>query len=501
MYVNESGFVVLDIDLNPGIYDIEVSSDTHYYNQFIHYFSHNQITVLPTLIGENLVKYYKNDSQFDIKLVDSSNNPAASQNVILKVNGVSYSRQTNEEGIARLNINLGPGEYVLTATDPLTGLNMSYKITVLPTLIGDNLVKYHMNASQFNIKLVDSKGVPAASQNVKFNINGMFYSRQTDADGIARLNINLGPGEYVLTATDPLTGLNMSYKITVLPVLYADDVVSNGSSCNYEVKLVDGKGNILPGKSITFNVGGIISNNITDENGEAKIHLNLMPGQYIVTAQYLAAKISNNIILHADKNNIDNNTDTEQESTNQKYYVLDTYGNPYYFYENGTTGEIDIWGHENNHKTPILNKDQINYYIENEDFSYALAYLKYNHEHGGNLTYDEVYNSAAQGDAGETKNWIFYNNGTVTRNITMHYNNGTSKIIPYSTTYKTSINGVAQWFDIIDMYEDGNDSGLPYANNLQRYNDGVFNDIFEIKIDDYNIETLVDDKNTTINQT
>ena len=56
-------------------------------------------------------------------------------------------------------------------------------------------------------------------------------------------------------------------------------------------------------------------------------------------------------------------------------------------------------------------------------------------------------------------------------------------------------------FDIIDMYEDGNDSGLPYANNLQRYNDGVFNDIFEIKIDDYNIETLVDDKNTTINQT
>lgn len=196
-----------------------------------------------------------------------------------------------------------------------------------------------------------------------------------------------------------------------------------------------------------------------------------------------------------------NQPDTNQKTTNQKYYVEDIYGNPYYFYENGTTGVIDIWGHENNHKTPILNKDQINYYIENEDFSYALAYLKYNHEHGGNLTYDEVYNSAAQGDAGETKNWIFYNNGTVIRNITMNYNNGTSKIIPYSTTYKTSINGVAQWWDIIDMYEDGNDSGLPYANNLQRYNDGVFNDIFEIKIDDYNIETLADDKNTTTNQT
>ena len=297
--VNESRFAILDIDLNPGVYYIYARSNIFDYNQFnpYFYFSNNQITVLPTLIGENLVKYYRNDSQFDIKLVDSSNNPAASQNVIFKVNGVSYSRQTNEKGIARLNINLGPGEYVLTATDPLTGLNMSYKITVLPTLIGDNLVKYHMNASQFDIKLLDSKGAPAASQNVKFNINGMFYSRQTDADGIARLNINLGPGEYVLTATDPLTGLNMSYNITVLPVLYADDVVSNSSSCNYWVKLLDGKGNILPGKSINFNVGGLILNNVTDENGEAKIRLNLMPGQYIVTAQSLAAKISNNIII------------------------------------------------------------------------------------------------------------------------------------------------------------------------------------------------------------
>ena len=41
---------------------------------------------------------------------------------------------------------------------------------------------------------------------------------------MTRLNINLIRGEYVLTAVDPLTGLQMSYIITVLPTLTAKDL-------------------------------------------------------------------------------------------------------------------------------------------------------------------------------------------------------------------------------------------------------------------------------------
>ena len=94
-----------------------------------------------------------------------------------------------------------------------------------------------------------------------------------------------------------MTGLKRSYNITVLPVLYAENIVSNDSSCYYKVKLVDNRGYPLPGKSISFNIGGVIYNNTTDANGEAKLLLNLMPGKYIVTAQYLSAKISNDIVI------------------------------------------------------------------------------------------------------------------------------------------------------------------------------------------------------------
>ena len=33
-----------------------------------------------------------------------------------------------------------------------------------------------------------------------FNINGVFYYRETNADGIAKLNINLMAGEYIITS-------------------------------------------------------------------------------------------------------------------------------------------------------------------------------------------------------------------------------------------------------------------------------------------------------------
>ena len=52
----------------------------------------------------------------------------------------------------------------------------------------------------------------------------MVYYIIVSTNGMTRLNINLIRGEYVLTAVDPLTGLQMSYIITVLPTLTAKDL-------------------------------------------------------------------------------------------------------------------------------------------------------------------------------------------------------------------------------------------------------------------------------------
>lgn len=190
--VNESGFAKLNINLNPGVYTIE--SFTHNY-QF-----NKTITVLPTIIADNLVKYYKNDSQFYVKLVDFNNDSVASQNVTFNINGVFYTRQTNDDGIACLNINLNPGEYIITVIDPLTGLQMSYNITVLPVLYGMDVISYYGGTYDYLVKLVDEKGNALPNQIITFNINGLIYSNTTDAEGEARLFVSLMPGRYIVTA-------------------------------------------------------------------------------------------------------------------------------------------------------------------------------------------------------------------------------------------------------------------------------------------------------------
>ena len=202
---DENGTAKMAINLSPGNYTIK----TTYNNAIVE----NNIEVLPTLIAQNLVKYFKNASQFYISLIDGEGNPVAGKNITMNINGVLYNRVTNENGTARLNINLNPGEYILTATDPLTGLQMSYTITVLPTLNAHDLEMTYKDGSTFNVLVLNGQGNPLANAKVTFNINGVFYTRYANSSGIAKLNINLMAGKYIITSE--YDGMRISNTITI----------------------------------------------------------------------------------------------------------------------------------------------------------------------------------------------------------------------------------------------------------------------------------------------
>ena len=242
------------------------------------------------IISEDLVKIYKNDSQFEVNVAE------ANQTITFEINGANYTRVSDENGTARMNINLRPGEYVIKTS--YDGTTVENTIKVLPTLIAENLVKYFRNESQFYISLIDGTGKAVPNVNITMNINGVFYNRTTNANGTAKLNINLNPGEYILTAIDPLTGLEMSYNITVHPVLTAGDVnMTYMDGTQFAATLVNGKGNALKGINITFNINGVFYNRTTDENGIARLNIRLMPGEYIITSQYENAVTSNKITI------------------------------------------------------------------------------------------------------------------------------------------------------------------------------------------------------------
>ena len=133
-------------------------------------------------------------------MVNGRGTPVCGVNITMNINGVFYNRTTNENGTAKLNINLGPGQYILTAADPLTGLMMSYNITVLPIILAQNISMHYKDGTQFRATLLDGQGNPLPNKNLTFNINGIFYTRTTDLDGVSSLNINLMAGEYIITS-------------------------------------------------------------------------------------------------------------------------------------------------------------------------------------------------------------------------------------------------------------------------------------------------------------
>ena len=225
-----------------------------------------------------------------------ANISAANETVTFEINGKNYTRLSDENGDAVMAINLGPGNYTIKTTYNMNTVENT--IIVLPTLIAEDLVKYYRNASQFDITLINGAGKAVSGKNITMNINGIFYIRTTNENGTARLNINLPPGEYILTAIDPVTGLQMSYSITVLPVLNASDITMKyRDGTQFIATVLDGEGNPYKEQIVTFNVNGVLYNRITDSNGQAKLNINLMAGEYIITSSYNGFNIANKITI------------------------------------------------------------------------------------------------------------------------------------------------------------------------------------------------------------
>ena len=158
------------------------------------------VTVKSTIFGNDTTLYFRNGTQYMAKFLDSDGKALANTDVKFNINGVFYTRVTDENGIARLNIRLDPASYIITAYNPVTGEQKANNITVLPRIIAKDLSMKYLDGSSFNATLVDGQGKAISGVNITFNINGVFYHRTTNADGVTKLNIRLMPGEYIITS-------------------------------------------------------------------------------------------------------------------------------------------------------------------------------------------------------------------------------------------------------------------------------------------------------------
>lgn len=289
---NENGLASIAINLNPGDYTVTAK----YNGRFGVNSTSADVHISSTVSGNDIVKMYRNGTQYYAKFTDTSGNPLVNGDISFNINGVFYNRKTDGSGQAKLNINLNPDTYIITAINGLNNEQHSNTVEVLPILVeGHDLTMYYRNDSVYSIRVLDDVGNPLANADVTFNINGVFYTRTSNATGYANLNLRLEPDRYIVTAE--YKTFKCSNFVTILPVLFAEDTVSYTNESNFSAKLIDGQGNPYPGQIIDFNINGVRYTNVTDSNGIANLFVNLADGEYLVTSTYDEYSISNKITI------------------------------------------------------------------------------------------------------------------------------------------------------------------------------------------------------------
>ena len=292
---DDNGSVSIALNLSSAVYNVTA----FYFDENNHLVSiSNVITIQTTIISNDLIKIYGNASQFWATFLDGQGNPLANSSVSFNINGVVYNRTTNVNGSAKLNINLPPGEYIITSTNLINGEVASNSIIVLSKIVENcDLVKYFRNNSQYVVRLIDDIGNPVgAGENVTFNINGVFYTRRTNETGYAKLNINLPQGNYTITAT--YDGCCVSNNIEVLSIINTTDLVKKyGAPDQFVATILDCHGCPYANQTVTFNINGVYYQRTTDNDGQARLNINLPQGEYTITTSYYGANIANNIIV------------------------------------------------------------------------------------------------------------------------------------------------------------------------------------------------------------
>ena len=105
---DDNGAASIGLNLDSKVYTATVSyNESEVYSKI----SKNvTVTINPTVISEDLVKMYQNDTRFYVKFTDSTGKALTKTTVKFNIHGVFYTKKTDKDGVADLGIMLIPGD-------------------------------------------------------------------------------------------------------------------------------------------------------------------------------------------------------------------------------------------------------------------------------------------------------------------------------------------------------------------------------------------------------
>ena len=205
------GKCFINLNLNSGTYTVLTSfAGTNKYNSQS---LKSTVTIKTTIKSSDFSKYYKNTASYYATFYNKKGNLLKNAPVKFKLNSKIYSVKTNAKGVAKLAIDLKPGKYSVSSINSNTSESVSKTVTIKSLIVSSDLTLTEENTAKFNVKILNSYGKVSPNKKVKITVNGKSYTKTTDKNGTATLDIKLNSGKYNIITE--YNGLKTTNKITV----------------------------------------------------------------------------------------------------------------------------------------------------------------------------------------------------------------------------------------------------------------------------------------------
>ncbi|MBR4448298.1 putative glycoside hydrolase [Methanobrevibacter sp.] len=265
-------------------------------------------SLITTTIKSNDTNIVKG-KDFSVQLTDSNSTPLANKTVKIKVKKVTSEVVTDDNGVAKLKIDLDPGTYTVKysfSDEGYAKCSNSTEIFVISTstskIKGSDYTAYIGVANKYKVTLTVG-GVPLANRTVVFNINGKTVSKRTNSNGVASVKIDEKAGTYKISYSyageDNIKKSSGTSKITVkkgMPTKIVKEnskVYTHKKKDYFKIKLKDSRANPLASKKVTFKIKGKKYTRKTDSNGIASLKIKLKSGSYKIKVYFKKTSVYN----------------------------------------------------------------------------------------------------------------------------------------------------------------------------------------------------------------
>ena len=242
-------------------------------------------------------------------LRDVNNNLIKNMQINVEINGEVKNITTNNEGIAKLPLNLPAGEYTIkySLDNPnyISSASSSKILVIDSSKTPSNIIAEDINCLDnetvtFKVKLSDKLNNGIASSQIKLEVISfdgqslLNMTKLTDSEGIGEFNFNLDWGNYMVRLNyNGNDFYSPASQMAVISVNSSDNKTKTilfGSnthltdSKDYYVVLSDANGLLLKNSTVIFTLNGTDYEVVTNSDAKAYLPLDLAPDVYTVKA-------------------------------------------------------------------------------------------------------------------------------------------------------------------------------------------------------------------------